>query len=391
MRINCFRRKTEVQKNCSVGPVRLSPSGKRIDFDVSVGPRNFHVYYSSKNTVLAPSVEATIAATLLPIMVGAGGRCELEGSGSEGFLTSVERIQDIYSWWLPRSHRVTFMASLVSPQEYPETKRTAAFFSAGVDSFFTLLKHEKEIADLIFVHGFDISVNQQNLYGRAVAAVKRVGEQLNKNVIEVETNVRSLLDPYVPCEMSHGAALASVGHLLSARVNKIYIASSYTYANLHPWGTHPFLDPLWSTECLEFIHHGCETDRTEKTFFLAEHDIALRNLRVCWQNPQESYNCGKCRKCLITMIDLYAAGMLDRCPTFDTPIHIRNVRNIDIEGNNFYSYLKGSLLALEKKDLDPELRRAVVHALQRKTYMKKMGNLIKMMVKDTARKVKNLK
>jgi hypothetical protein len=358
-----------------------SNSGKRIEFDVSMGKAEYHIYYSAQNTILAENVETSIAATLLPLMMNGGGKCEIGGTVSERFLTSIEQIEDIYYAWEPSSQRVTFTSNLSVVKKQSEGTRTGAFFSAGVDSFYTLLQHKDEITDLIFVRGFDISVNQHSLYKKASDAIRYIAEQLGKNVIEIETNIRSLLDPHISWEMSHGAALASVGYLLSSHFSKIYIASTYTHANLHPWGSHPFLDPLWSTESLEFIHDRCEASRAEKTAFLAQHDIALRTLRVCWQCPHETYNCGKCRKCLITMIDLYAAGKLEQCTTFDVPLDIKNVYQINVDGNVGYSFLRGSLLTLEKKDLNPELRKALLYVLRKQRYFRELLNIMKKILK----------
>ena len=375
------RKKRKAQNNCSISPVRVSNSGRRIEFDVILGEVEHHIYYSAKNAELNESVETSIAAALLPLMVNGGGKCEIGGVVSERFLTSIEQIQDIYYAWEPNSQRVTFTDDLSVVKKQPGKMGTGVFFSGGVDSFYTLLQHKDEITDLIFVHGFDISIGQQSLYKKTSNAITHIAEQLGKNVIEIETNVRSLLDPYNSWEMSHGAAIASVGHLLSSHLRKIYIASTSTYTNLHPLGSHPFLDPLWSTESLEFIHDSCEVNRTEKTAFLAQHDIVLRTLRVCWQNPHETYNCGKCRKCLITMIDLYAAGMLEQCTTFDTPLDIRNVYKINIEGHVAFSYLRDNLLALEKRDLNPELRKALLYVLRKQRYFRELLNIMKKILK----------
>ena len=376
------QKQRKTPSNCQVSPMIVSDSGKRIEFDVSLGETKHHIYYSAKNTELTANLETSIAATLLPLMVNGGGKCEIGGAVSERFLTSIEQIQDIYYAWEPNSQRVAFTDDLSVVKKQPGKMRTGEFFSAGVDSFYTLLQRKDEITDLIFVHGFDISIDQHSLYKKASDAIAYIAEELGKNVIEIETNVRSLLDPYISWEMSHGAALVSVGYLLSSHFSKIYIASTYTHANLHPWGSHPFLDPLWSTESLEFIHDRCEASRTEKTAFLAQHDIALRTLRVCWQYPHETYNCGKCRKCLITMIDLYAAGKLEQCTTFDTPLDIRNVYKINIEGHVAFSFLRGNLLTLEKKGLNPELCKALLYALHKQRNFKKLLNLLKKILKD---------
>ena len=90
-------------------------------------------------------------------MMSGGGKCEIGGAVSERFLTSIEQIQDIYYAWEPNSQRVAFTDDLSVVKKQPGKMRTGEFFSAGVDSFYTLLQRKDEITDLIFVHGFDIS------------------------------------------------------------------------------------------------------------------------------------------------------------------------------------------------------------------------------------------
>jgi hypothetical protein len=45
---------------------------------------------------------------------------------------------------------------------------------------------------------------------------------------------------------------------------------------------------------------------------IAEDPVAHVTLRVCWLNPDQSNNCGRCEKCLRTMTSLAAAGVLSR-------------------------------------------------------------------------------
>ena len=74
--------------------------------------------------------------------------------------------------------------------------------------------------------------------------------------------------------------------------------------------SHPALDPLWSTEAVEVVHDGAETRRVDKVAALAASPLALRYLRVCWENRGGAYNCGRCGKCMRTMVDLDLAGAL---------------------------------------------------------------------------------
>ena len=91
---------------------------------------------------------------------------------------------------------------------------------------------------------------------------------------------------------------ASIGDALGEGFTEVNIASTYDWDHLFPWGSHPELDPLWSNGKVLLAHDGCEATRLDKTRLVSEHPIALETLRVCYENPDSLYNCGRCRKCL---------------------------------------------------------------------------------------------
>ncbi len=179
-----------------------------------------------------------------------------------------------------------------------------------------------------------------------------------KPLIEVETNLKGLLIRHAPWEYAHGALLAAVALLLSPQFARIYVAASDAYgmAVKLPWGSHPLLDPLWSTELTTIIHDGCEAIRIEKVARIAHSDIALRWLRTCWENPNGEYNCGRCGKCLRTMAALRLAGALDRCKTFDRPLDLAALARTRLFHNQ--SYMMPYVEAAERAG-DPELLRAL--------------------------------
>jgi hypothetical protein len=205
---------------------------------------------------------------------------------------------------------------------------TGCFFSGGVDSFYSVLRHRPTISHLIYVHGFDVLVEGT----RAVAArrgVRAAAGELDLPLVEIDTDLRTVTDPYTTWGMAHGASLAVVALLLQGQVGRAIVPATYAYADLFPWGSHPLLDPLWSTEHLEVVHDGCEATRVEKVAAIAGSDVALRHLRVCTRQYAE-YNCGACRKCLGTMVALRLTGSLDRCATLPHTFRARDVRRVRI-------------------------------------------------------------
>jgi hypothetical protein len=156
-----------------------------------------------------------------------------------------------------------------------------------------------------------------------------------------------------------------VGHLLSRWFKKIYIPASYTYDTLFPWGTHPLLDPLWSTEGLEFVHFGCGASRAEKVTLVAESDTALRHLRVCYENPDSAYNCGVCEKCVRTKLSLYAVGALEKCATLDHDLRPATIQGVGHLEHKQRIYMEENLAALSDLPETEPLRRAMAKRMKR--------------------------
>jgi hypothetical protein len=266
----------------------------------------------------------------------------------------------------------------------------AIFFTGGVDSFYTFLKHHEEITDLIFAHGLDIKLYNIALRKKTSEMIQKVAKEFGKNIIEIETNVRTIFDEYVGWgEFGHGAALAAIGHLFASEMYRIYIPGSYDKDLIFPWGSHPILDPLWSSETLEFIHDGCEATRVEKVALLSKYDIALHSLRVCWTNPESVYNCGKCEKCIRTMINLNINNALSRCTTFTEELDIKQVRKIVANTEGTRAFIQENLDALEKNNGDEKLRKALIYVLNKPEmpHLKRFRRKIKQHIKQMWKRI----
>ena len=131
-------------------------------------------------------------------------------------------------------------------------------------------------------------------------------------LIPVRTNVRAFTAGIDWGRYAHGPCLAAIGHVLSPLLHTMYVASCYWFTTLKPWGSHPDIDGRWSSERLEFVHHGLEATRADKIRRIAKSEVALRTLRVCWRNRDNEFNCGRCEKCARTMFALSCCGVLHR-------------------------------------------------------------------------------
>jgi hypothetical protein len=244
---------------------------------------------------------------------------------------AIPNIQATLAGWYPELRRVHFTAPTYQLITNQKPRGVGCFFSGGVDSFYSAITHADEVDTLIFVHGFDVPLANVRLRERVSTQLRAAAASLGKRLVEVETNAREILDPYGNWGThTHGSALASVAHLLSGMIGKVYVPSSACRDEVFPWGSHAALDPLWGSEALEVVYDIDDATRADKTFAIARHDAALKHLRVCWQNAEGAYNCGRCEKCMRTMVTLQVAGALERCGTFDAPLDLAAVARLGI-------------------------------------------------------------
>lgn len=79
-------------------------------------------------------------------------------------------------------------------------------------------------------------------------------------------------------------------------------------------------------------------------------------LRVCWQNPDNAYNCCRCEKCIRTMLALEALGGLDQCPTFPLPLTEDIVATIPLTSHSDRAFAYQNLALLRENQRRPDLQ-----------------------------------
>ncbi len=235
---------------------------------------------------------------------------------------NVRELMRIWAGWYPSLCEVPLEIEVADVHPAPAPGRTGAFFSGGVDSFFTVLRNDEartaalRADELILVRGFDFPVATSDRFERHRERLTAAARELGKELVDVVTNLRrTRLREASWGELWHGAALASVGLALEGRYRLLLIGSTSPYGELEPWGSHPMTDVLFSTQGTRVIHDGAEFTRLDKVQYLSGKDAALRWLHVCFREFSDQ-NCGRCRKCLLTMMALALFVALERCRTF---------------------------------------------------------------------------
>ncbi|MBR0069595.1 MAG: hypothetical protein IJP97_03790, partial [Synergistaceae bacterium] len=194
-----------------------------------------------------------------------------------------------------------------------------------------------------------------------------------------------------------GGYLANYSCVLGTQkaVRKYYVASSYSYNEMHMFDrrggdlsafAESYMIPLLSTESVELIVDGCQYERGRKTENISEWDIAHRYLNPCQSHSNDTddpHNCSKCNKCMRTMLTLEIIGKLKYFSgTFD----------IDVYNKHSFRYKCGTVLE-RKKDAHKFENCSLAHKYGFKlpsyftAYLYLFPSRLKRFTKRTARKL----
>ena len=323
--------------------------------------------------------DAFLVAGFFPSMAS-GKTLELDSTVriSKKLVRNMTRLQEIFHCWNPLLKK--FKINGTEAVSEPKNTGTASFFSGGIDGSCTLLRNFDEIKNLIYINGFDFELGSKD-FNDVVTRLHRMSSLLNKSLIAVDTNFYSFISQHrISRILNFGSCLASVAHVLG--FPKIYIPSSETYNDLHPLGSHPLTDPLWSNEATEIIHDGAHLKRTQKTRLLIENDVIMDNLVVCWEKPNN--NCCKCQKCIRTMITLKLLGV--NSLAFPSELRLRNVARIRIKSSYYRKYFYDNLELAEQKG-DRKMVVALKKALRRSAILLLIEDLDRQYLGETLKKI----
>jgi hypothetical protein len=273
--------------------------------------------------------DAFLVAAFLPAWRHGEKRLCIEGEVCPELRQGLETAIQIIDHWYPRKlSPLRIEAAARAMLDRAPVPRAGFFFSGGIDSLATLranhqafpCSHTGRVQDGFLVFGLE--VDRLASFEHAVAALNHIARDAEINLLPIFTNVRYLDEDWGFWQDEfQGAALASIAHAFAGRLTVVSIASSDDVPNLSPYGSHPLLDPCYSSFNLRIRHDGFGMSRLSKTRLVAEWDVALQNFRVCNNSAQYrmgQINCGECEKCVRTMLALEAIGALERTRAFSS-------------------------------------------------------------------------
>ena len=311
-------------------------------------------------TGLDPTADACrepnwVAVALLYPAMERGLDLEIDATLSPRLLFHLQRdLPQLLTIYDPGVKRVAVRARAAEGSRGTPSGRVATGFSAGIDSFATLLRHaESDVPRALRVT--DLAVFNVGAMGDAGAPeVRTLFEKYHERCrafaaesgygsVSVSSNLGDFfLRDNVNFARTHTLRNIAAALLAERSLDYFIYASSVPYAGIRAAPSDdmsdidPILLPLLSTERLQFLSGVATLSRGEKTALLADNADAQRLLDVCVAAPKTRIaagvrNCSRCFKCRRTLVTLDALGVLDRFGAVFDVDHYRRNRKAALE------------------------------------------------------------
>ena len=300
-----------------------SSSGSLLWFEVPAEYENF----------LSQRSDAAMVAMIVPAMQ-ADKDLFIEGVVSKKLLAEINthKFQEIIIRAIPSLKRITVEAESTTEQPEAEPLYRSMGFSAGGDSFATLLASSPPgISEFTHLNNYNVGSHGRGTNGKKVfltrlARIQSAANKIGLPLISVDSNLDDFYNKRT--DFISTSLLRNAGATLAIQRGMSHYAFSGAYHHrrqgiLYKGDITRAEDefaPRLSTESLTFSVFGSEMTRTEKIVFLTKHPITYDLLDVCMEprKARNKINCSTCYKCLRAMINLEILGQLDSyAPVFD--------------------------------------------------------------------------
>lgn len=246
-------------------------------------------------------------------------------------------LNEIYCDW----HRHCRMVSVEADEGFhpttpPAARQVASLISTGVDALMALRQnrldyppnHPESIRACIFLYGvnnfdFDQDGPVPERLREFDTQLERLGELAREEhftLLTVRTNIRRIAPDYKYwTQIGYGPAHSAVAQLFDGTFDKVLMASDGDGANPESGGMHPVINHHFSTDAVRIEEAQGEMTRPEKVALLTAWEFARRNMQPCHQIqlPADGrLNCGRCEKCVRTMLILAGLGKLPDVSAF---------------------------------------------------------------------------
>lgn len=241
------------------------------------------------------------------------------------FVESLSQIKPVFEEWHPNfSFSTEIRVEKVVSNKFLN-KGYALLFSGGIDSTVSYIRNKEKRPNLIFIRGIDILSKNIALWNAAKEKVLEFAKLEGVKVYFVKTNVREIFYEGLLSvdfgrswwvRVSNGLALVGLCAPLSKQgFGTLLIASTRGPQQpkevRYPLGASPLIEGRLSWADVRVVHDSYDVNRQQKIKYVLKRYVETSHfpiLRVC-TSGKNSLNCGKCKKCLPTIVGLALEGI----------------------------------------------------------------------------------
>lgn len=278
-------------------------------------------------------------------------------------------LNEVFKQWYPPISLLTIEAADgFEPTSPPATRRVGCLLSGGIDGLTALrvnrltypLDHPESIRDCITLFGinkFDIDVTgpvreRLQAFAALIRRLSALAKAEHFHLHPVHTNVRSLAPGYTYWNrMGFGVGHSAVAQLFQGYLDKVLLASDGDGPNPSPGAMHPLIDGRFSTDAVRIQGVQDEMLRPDKIALLADWEWGRQLMQPCHYItiPENGrINCGRCEKCIRTMLTLIGLGRMPEVTAFqDKQVPITRLFSFPLASRRKVALLMQSLPLLK--------------------------------------------
>jgi hypothetical protein len=336
---------------------------------------------SEQASWISPDPNAFMVGTAMAAMWNGETRLEIEGGVDPQLSSRLTMAMRLMTHWQKSPLRPVKIFAPAAVRPLPDISQltTALFLSGGVDSLATLYWNASQyqkgdprrVGVAFFVHGLDVGdpnkPDRLDVWNLGIQKLSALCQELGVELVTIKVNLRNLAKSWrFYAKWQFASLLAAIAHAASSRIHRCIITPDNVLEYIqHPHGSHPWLNSYFGADFLEVTTGDMEQfSRLEKVRILSAHPGVMDALRVCWDSaaiPEGHLNCGRCAKCVRTMLEFMVFGQLAQTTAFPrndvTPqmlktTHIRS--DVELE---YFIELVAPLEAMGRQDLAAIIKR----------------------------------
>lgn len=298
------------------------------------------------------------AIALTPLAQARGWALRLEGAVDSDLLAQLEEYQGAFATLHPEIYkRVRVSSASATEAAVPSGGRRAVLsFSGGVDSVWSLVANQTgafdhrttEIEVAVQFHGLDLRFDDADAHRRAAIHAEAIAAAFDVRFATVATNWREQFTPNYTRSFAAGIAAGLRRFAGIADMGILTLDSMYGQGTVG-WGSTPSTNSLLGSRQFPIRSVGGDLSRLEKIAAIAQYPVVRQHVRSCWEGTDlAGENCGRCEKCLRTMVGFAAVGYRHTDAfghTEATPV--RSIRARTLQQLGYLEELRGGGLDLD--------------------------------------------